>query len=170
MTGGAKKVTDDKRGGGSLGRKKKRLEIYFFYRIFAKIRVPTRLPHSPRAMAAHESMDDGALTDAPGCKGRSGDELENEPGAFTDESDDDMDDAATAAEAAAVDKAVDTLFVRAIKSTVDSIVNPALPPSQHVPAPVAAAVVEMLSANMQARAARWGLSQFSCQRKWDCPL
>ena len=30
----------------------KGLEIYFFYRIFAKIRVPTRLPHFPRAMAA----------------------------------------------------------------------------------------------------------------------
>lgn len=99
-------------------------------------------------------MDDGALTDAPGCKGRSGDELENESGSFTsDESDDGMDDAATAAEAAAVDEAVDTLFVSAIQATVAHMVNPAILPSQHVPAPVAAAVVEMLTANMQERAA-----------------
>ena len=47
------------------------MKIYFFYRIFAKIRVPTRLPHSPpRAMAA--SAPDSL-------------ELESEPASQTEE-------------------------------------------------------------------------------------
>ena len=83
-------------------------------------------------------MDECALTDGPGCKGRSGDELESEPGSFSDDCEaNDMDEApdceasenaaAMSAEVAAVDEGADTLFVRAIKATVDTIVNPALP-------------------------------------------
>ena len=104
-------------------------------------------------------MDDGALTDAPGCKGRSGDELESEPDDEYDDSDgmEDADEnpAATEAEAEAVNDGADILFTRAIKDTVAHMVNPALPPAQHVPAPIVEAVVEMLTANMQARAARY---------------
>ena len=100
---------------------------------------------------------DGAATDGPGCKGRMGDELEDEPGSFTDdESDDGMDEnaAVTPDAVATMNEAAGAFFVHAIKAVVGPMLDPTLK-APDVPAPIAAIVVDMLTATMQDGADRF---------------